>query len=207
MRTIIYIQKKFYLNNKNGGGFTLIELLVVISIIALLSSIVLASLNDVRRKARNTQVQQEVGQWLKAIELYKADNGGKYPLTDEWNSMGFVVCLGGTHNSCQNNISGSLFRDNNSFKDSLREYIDVSQNPNRNPVPFNSFSRISYYSVYIEGGSDIGYSGNYHISITWFLEGNDWSCGYGGSKLPSGTAFYCDLVLYRGFNPAWYSPE
>lgn len=59
-------------------GFTLIELLVVISIIGLLSSIVLASLNTARAKARDTKRIANVREMQKAIELYY-DKNGYYP--------------------------------------------------------------------------------------------------------------------------------
>jgi prepilin-type N-terminal cleavage/methylation domain-containing protein len=61
--------------NKNKG-FTLIELLVVISIIALLSAIVLASLNSARMKGRVASVQVAIDQTKKALQLYWVDNGG-----------------------------------------------------------------------------------------------------------------------------------
>lgn len=56
-------------------GFTLIELLVVIAIIGILSSIVLASLNSARVKARDTQRVAEVREIAKALNAYFADNG------------------------------------------------------------------------------------------------------------------------------------
>ena len=59
-------------------GFTLIELLVVISIIALLSSVVLASLKGAREKAQITKTVAEMKGLQTAIELYR-NQFGKYP--------------------------------------------------------------------------------------------------------------------------------
>ncbi|MDO8572467.1 MAG: type II secretion system protein [bacterium] len=55
------------------GGFTLIELLVVISIIGILASIVLASMNQARAKARDAYILSTAKEFQKAFELY-ADN-------------------------------------------------------------------------------------------------------------------------------------
>lgn len=59
-------------------GFTLIELLVVIAIIGLLSSVVLASLNGARVKARNARRIADLQQMQTAMELYYNDYNG-YP--------------------------------------------------------------------------------------------------------------------------------
>jgi type IV pilus assembly protein PilA len=53
-------------------GFTLIELMVVISIIAVLSSVVLAGLQTARVKARNSRIVQEVQQLKNQIELTRS---------------------------------------------------------------------------------------------------------------------------------------
>jgi len=62
-------------------GFTLIELLVVVAIIGLLSSVVLASLNATRARARDAQRISDLKQLQVALELYASDHGGAYPLT------------------------------------------------------------------------------------------------------------------------------
>lgn len=62
-------------------GFTLIELLVVIAIIGILSSVVLASLNSAREKARDTERLSDLRQLQVALEAYALDNGGNYPST------------------------------------------------------------------------------------------------------------------------------
>ena len=68
---------------KNKKGFTLIELLVVIAIIGLLSSVVFASLNSARGKARDAKRQADLQQMRIAIELYY-DANGFYPAVSGW---------------------------------------------------------------------------------------------------------------------------
>ncbi len=56
-------------------GFTLIELLVVIAIIGLLASVVLASLEAAREKARDARRLSDAKQVELALELYYHENG------------------------------------------------------------------------------------------------------------------------------------
>lgn len=82
--------------NKKQSGFTLIELLVVIAIIGLLSSIVLASLNGARAKARDARRKQDLVQIRTALEMYFNDKGS-YPLAypSVWGGVSTVPCGSG----------------------------------------------------------------------------------------------------------------
>lgn len=68
-----------FLQKNNSRGFTLIELLVVIAIIGILSSVVLASLNSAKKKARDVERKQDMVQIRTALELY-LDSNGSYPV-------------------------------------------------------------------------------------------------------------------------------
>jgi prepilin-type N-terminal cleavage/methylation domain-containing protein len=78
---------------KNEKGFTLLELLVVIAIIGVLSAIVMVSINDSRRKARNAAVIEQMYEYQNAIEL-NYSNTGEYPHPNSGNSRRRVHCIG-----------------------------------------------------------------------------------------------------------------
>lgn len=60
-------------------GFTLIELLVTMGIIAVLTGLSIFNFNQSRVRARDVQRKSDMGQLMKALELYKNDNIN-YPL-------------------------------------------------------------------------------------------------------------------------------
>ncbi len=62
-------------------GFTLIELLVVIAIIALLSSVVMASISKARQTAEIRKFEQELINIRTAIQLYREKHNGAWPLS------------------------------------------------------------------------------------------------------------------------------
>ena len=89
MKIITLFRKSpLHIREKRGkrelvGGFTLIELLVVIAIISTLASVVLASVNSARSKARNAHEKSDVQQIITALELARNNNPqDKYPLSD-----------------------------------------------------------------------------------------------------------------------------
>jgi len=91
---------------KTSRGFTLIELLVVVAIIGVLSSVIAASLNSSRIKARQAARSVDMRAIVHALELYATDHNGAYPpkgsasASDECNSV-----QGYTVNDCLSNVT------------------------------------------------------------------------------------------------------
>jgi prepilin-type N-terminal cleavage/methylation domain-containing protein len=76
---LIKIKNKYNMK-KSNKGFTLVELLVVISIIGILASVVLVSLNSARGKARDARRISDLHQLSLALENYY-DSNANYPAT------------------------------------------------------------------------------------------------------------------------------
>lgn len=72
-------------NNRIAEGFTLIELLVVISIIGILSSFAVVSLNSARNKARDALRKADMTQMRTAMNLYYDENN-RYPICGSWDA-------------------------------------------------------------------------------------------------------------------------
>jgi prepilin-type N-terminal cleavage/methylation domain-containing protein len=82
-----------FINRIHKQGFTLIELLVVIAIIGILSSVVLASLNTARQKARDARRISDVGQLQLALELYFDSNSGYPSALSALEGAGFIATV------------------------------------------------------------------------------------------------------------------
>ncbi|MBI4122709.1 MAG: type II secretion system protein [Parcubacteria group bacterium] len=117
-------------------GFTLIELLVVISIIGILSTLAVVSLNDARTKARDAKRISDVKQIQTALELYLADRNGY--------AVGNALVLGGAG-------AGSLSQ-NSGFSDTSGGTVYMGNVP-ANPTPgganytYTSYTNSSKTSV------------------------------------------------------------
>ncbi|HEX7483788.1 MAG TPA: type II secretion system protein [Candidatus Saccharimonadales bacterium] len=154
---------------KNSRGFTIVELLIVIVVIAILAAITIVAYNGIQQRSQNTKSASAATAWLKALHLYKVENGS-------WPTI-YNVCLGtgykfgsdGAGSSgvaqCRQDTAGWGIQESTAFNTMLKKYIGESL-----PTPAfvtavnttDSWKRgISYYQA--AGGSlrlDVTYAGS-----------------------------------------------
>ena len=152
------IHNNMIYKNSKSKGFTLIELLVVISIISLLASVILASLNSARAKARNAKRLGDARELVNAFALSLNDNSS-LP-----SSGGVWACISAT---CYGTWSGYVA--NATVDNFLSPYIKKAVDPSDGTRGLGGYL---YYSVW--GGGPSG-SGSY---IDWTVEPGG-SCGFG----------------------------
>lgn len=87
MRFVLGTERGTQQNCSRFRGFTLIELLVVISIIGMLSSVLLSSLNEARSKSRDARRSGDLYTIRTALELYYSDNGHYPIMATTWTSF------------------------------------------------------------------------------------------------------------------------
>jgi type II secretion system protein G len=171
-------------------GFTLIELLVVIAIIGILASVVLASLNSARAKARDSRRISDIKQISTALQLYR-DTNGSLPSTAGICYAGWC-CLG--HGDAGTCWAGG-YPGNTALDNSLSPQY-ISKLPDD---PLNNTAKYGDGYMY---RTDIDGQGLY-ATLHWGVEkstpsaadciggtGGYWPTGYG-----NGSDYYCLLVI------------
>ena len=77
-------------------GFTIVELLIVIVVIAILAAITIVAYNGIQGRARDSQRVSDLKTIVKALEIYKTNNGTYPNAVPTANASGWEVSTTGT---------------------------------------------------------------------------------------------------------------
>ncbi|MBI5133913.1 MAG: prepilin-type N-terminal cleavage/methylation domain-containing protein [Candidatus Taylorbacteria bacterium] len=164
---------------ERGKGFTLIELLVVVSIISLLSSIALASLNAARTKAGIAKAKQDMAAFIKAVAIAQGESS-KLLMTMSSNGGSTVPNCSLCVASCSGDLRGST---GICYTNWVAVLNGVQSNTNGIVTGLANMSRDPWGSPYLVDENQ-GEGGNCTASDTIYSVGPDGASG-GGDDVAS----------------------
>lgn len=131
------------------NGFTIINLIISIAVFAVLSAIVLISVNPAERiqDAKDTRRQQDVIMIAKALKDYSLDHQGQLPFTTAITTNKKVLCANATSLTCGVDIQDCLAIDMTT--DFLDAYLPT--------LPFDPNKTSSADSGYYLQGTSTGF--------------------------------------------------
>lgn len=163
-------------------GFTIVELLIVIVAIAILAAISVAAYSGVQSRAKQSANQTAISQYVKVLQLIKADTGS-LPSGKDANSS----CLGPSPQSENCNIAGQAATASSTYtantKTLLAQYGMTSQ----------SAAGIAYSSGYLVYTS--GFYGE--PALLWQIP-VDQDCVASPGRFVQNTNVWTDGVKYSG---------
>lgn len=129
-------------------GFTIVELLIVIVVIAILAAITIVAYNGIQGRARDSQRVSDLKTIVKALEIYKANNGSYPNPVQTTNASGWEVSTTGT---AATNFLSALVSTNGVSKipiDPVNTGDPASLNPSRGANEYEYF-----YYLYAAGSN------------------------------------------------------
>lgn len=144
---------------KSTSGFTIVELLIVIVVIAILATISIVAYNGMQQRARNAQTVSAVTTYIKALQMYKVDNG-QYPPVNSCLGVGYV------DNRCDSRAGQYVENGGNLNTTYLAPYFQSSvPSPATNRADYAGFELGGAWYAWnnsLYGGTDNGGIGLYH---------------------------------------------
>ena len=117
-----------YIKRKSLMGFTLIELLIVIAIIGVLSTIILAGLNNARNRAKDASIKQAVAQ-LQNLRIMNYSEYESYcQLSHLWITQDGITCdtvFSGNYATQARAICNDIYDEASNWAGNYRIYSNV----------------------------------------------------------------------------------
>ncbi len=172
-------------------GFTLIELLVVISIIGILSSVVLASLNSARQKGQIAAIKSNLKNMVSQMELAYSDNGNYGGINAAGNPpyRPSTVCIGPIANMATAITNGGA--KSRCLSTNVSGWSDVNQRwgvsglmpTTSSPVKAWSVSNLGLVTWDSQGVNSSGAFVGTDVTMNWNTAVN--ACALSGGRLPT----------------------